>query len=52
MYLLLVVFRLGGLQYRLCYRVKFIITLNVALGLQLLGQNRFFTGFAYKLLKI
>ena len=29
----------GGLCYRLCYSIKFIITLNEGLGLQLLGQN-------------
>ena len=39
----------GGLHYRLCYSIKFVITLNEGLGLQLLG---FFTGFAYILLKI
>ena len=35
----LVVFQLGNLHYCLCYSVKFIITLNEGLGLQLLGQN-------------
>ena len=53
LYLLLVVFLLGGLHYLLCYGIKFIITLNVGLELQILGITlRFLTGFAYKLLKI
>ena len=29
----------SGLHYRLCYSIKFIITLNEGLGLQLLAQN-------------
>ena len=29
----------GSLHYRLCYSIKFIITLNEDLGLQLLAQN-------------
>ena len=29
----------GGLHYRLCYSIKFIITLNEGLGLQLSAQN-------------
>ena len=33
LYLLLVVFPLGSLHYRLCYGIKFIITLNEGLGL-------------------
>ena len=37
--LLLVVFQLGDLHYRLCFSIKFIITLNEELGLQLLEQN-------------
>ena len=53
LHLALVVFQLGGLIYRLCYSIKFIITLNEGLGLQLLGKTlKFLTGFAYKLLKI
>ena len=53
LYLSLVVFQLGGLLYRLCYSIKFIISLNEGLGLQLLGKTlKFLTGFAYKLLKI
>ena len=39
LYLSLVVFQLGGLHYRLCYSIKFIIPLNEGLGLQLLGKN-------------
>ena len=39
LYLSLVVFQLGGLLYRLCYNIKFIITLNEGLGLQLLEKN-------------
>ena len=39
LYLSLVVFQFRGLHYRLCYSIKFIITLNEGLGLQLLGQN-------------
>ena len=39
LYLSLVVFQLGGLLYRLCYRINFIITSNEGLGLQLLGKN-------------
>ena len=39
LYLSLVVFRLGGLHYRLCYGIRFIITLNEGLELQLLAQN-------------
>ena len=35
----LIVFQLGGLHYRLCYSMRFIITLNESLGLQLLAQN-------------
>ena len=47
------VFQLGGLLYRLCYSIKFIITLNEGLRLQLLAKTlKFLTGFAYKLLKI
>ena len=47
------VFQLGGLLYRLCYSIKFIITLNEGLRLQLLGKTlKFLTDFAYKLLKI
>ena len=38
-YLSLEVFKLGGLHYRLCYSIKFIIMLNEGLGWQLLGQN-------------
>ena len=49
LYLSLVVFQLRGLHYRLCYSIKFTITLNEGLGLQYLGQNRFLTGFAFKL---
>ena len=30
---IIVVFQLGGLHYRLCYGIKFIITLNEGLGL-------------------
>ena len=53
LHLALVVFQLGGLLYRLCYNIKFIITLNEGLGLQLLGKTlKFLTGFPYKLLKI
>ena len=53
LYLALVVFQLGDLLYRLCYNIKFIITLNERLGLQLLGKTlKFLTDFAYKLLKI
>ena len=39
LHLSLRVFQLMGLHYRLCYSIKFIITLNVGLGLQLFGQN-------------
>ena len=39
LYLSLVVFQLDGLLYRLRYSIKFIITLNEGLGLQLLGKN-------------
>ena len=39
LYFSLVVFQLGGLHYRLCYSIKFIITLNEGLGLQLLGKK-------------
>ena len=39
LYLSLVVFRLEGLLYRLYYGIKFIITLNEGLGLQLLGKK-------------
>ena len=39
LYSLLVVFQLEGLHYRLCCSIKFIITLNEGLGLQLLAQN-------------
>ena len=40
----LIIFIIGsisvrGLLYRLCYSIKFIITLNKGLGLQLLAQN-------------
>ena len=52
LYLSSVAFQLVGLHYRLCYSISFIIALNEGVGLQLLGQNRFFTGFSYKLLKI
>ena len=53
LHLALLVFQLGGSLYRLCYSIKFIITLNEGLGLQLLGETlKFLTGFAYKLLKI
>ena len=53
LYLSLVAFQLGGLLYRLCYTIKFKITLNDGLGLQLLGKTlKFLTGFEYKLLKI
>ena len=53
LYVSLVVFRFDGLLYRLRYSIKFIITLNEGLGLQLLGKTlKFLRGFAYKLLKI
>ena len=39
LYLSFVVFQLGGLHYRLCYSIKFIITLRESLVLQFLGQN-------------
>ena len=32
-------FSIGGLHYRLCYSIKFIITLNEGLVWQFLGQN-------------
>ena len=32
-------FSIGGSLYRLCYSIKFIITLNEGLGLQLLEKN-------------
>ena len=38
LYLSLLVFQLGDLLYRLCYSIKFIVTLK-GLGLQLLGKN-------------
>ena len=53
LHLALVVFQLEGLLYRLCYSIKFMITLNEDLGLQLLGKTlKFLTDFAYKSLKI
>ena len=39
LYLSLVAFQLGGLHYCLCDSIKFVITLNEDLGLQLLGKN-------------
>ena len=30
---------IGGLHYHLCYGIKFVITLNEGLGLQLLAQS-------------
>ena len=47
------VLQLGGLLYRLRESIKFIITFNEGLGLQLLGKTlKFLIGFAHKLLKI
>ena len=39
LYLSLAVISVEGLHYRLCNRIKFIITLNEGLGMQILAQN-------------
>ena len=41
LYFALVVFQLGGLHFRQCYRINFIIKLNENLGMQILGQNSY-----------